>query len=96
MYPSLQDGEDTEEQLEDCPDDSDSGEVLESGEEGSCGTNPEPETVTNPVSRGCSKQDHSSGSDGGDGAPVSRESDQSVREEESSGCCAATACIHVR
>ena len=96
MYSSLQDGEDTEEQLKDGPDDSDSGEVLESGKEGSGKTSTEPETVNNPVSRGCSKPDYSSSSDGGDGAPVSRESNQSFGEEESSGGCAATVCVHVR
>ena len=96
MYSSLQDGEDEEEQLKDGPDDSDSGEVLEPGKEGSGRASSELEAVHNPVSRGCSEPDYSSSSDGGDGAPVSRESDQSVGEEESSGCCAATVCIHIR
>ena len=96
MYSSLQDGEDTEEQLKDGSYDSDPREVLEPGKEGSGRTSPEPETVNNSVSRGYSKPDYSSSSDRGDGAPVSRESNQSIGEEESSGDCAATACVHVR
>ena len=48
-----------EEQLKDSPDDSNSGEVVESFEEGSSGESSEPETGDNSVPYGSSKQDYS-------------------------------------